>query len=213
MTLSAWVYMRTVGENNSGRIIAKETVLDTGWDFAIQSVSGTRRLLFEHDYSTTDLQISSVGTAVNVNVWTHVAMTWTGTNSNIGVTFYVNGFVMENSGGVNGNGSLRLDSSQGLYIGNSGDRTRTFDGIISEVAFWSTTLNSVEILNLATSKISGIPLQTSPDKLVGYWPLNDFSNNVSITGSNSIIDRSTGNSHGSPSGTIVAKAEEVLSYP
>jgi len=211
-TVSAWIYPIDLGEVDQGNIIGRGTDVAGSWYFGFNT---TNRIRFSKNWSGTDLDLSSANNVITLGDWQHVVAIYTGgSTATTSVFLYRNGFLL--APGVtqqNATGTIESDAALGFIIGNFTDESRTFDGIISEVAFWSAQLTDDEISLLANSKIKGIPLQVRPTSLVSYWPLDDFGDRITASGTASIRDRSSNSNNGTPSNSPSSRSEEVLSYP
>lgn len=98
---------------------------------------------------------------------------------------------------------------------SNGARTGAWLGLISEACIWNVDLTAPEINLLATSKMSGIPLQIRNASLQGYWPLNEMASGSAFTSGTpkTVIDQGNRGKSGTPFGTITGFPEYVYSYP
>ena len=210
-TWSAWVFPETFGESNVGVIFQKGSSLQSGqMGFSLASNGALR---FSRDYATTDIMLLSSTAAITLNVWQHVCLTWTGSNAATSARMYVNGNEVTYSVLTNGVGAKNSDAAVFLNVGNRGGFDNTFDGQITEVACWGSAILSLDQINLlASSRIKRLPLQltSSTGSLRLYYPLDNYPDGAAVTGS--AMDLSINGNHGIPQGTLVARAEEVLSY-
>lgn len=207
MTLSAWIYPRSGGVGNTvGGIFNKSaTGLDSGHLRFIMSTNTNPGVIrFLKSYSGGDLDTETGANAAPYNQWTHVAVTWPGTSTASNVTFYANGEVIAHAANSNGVTTKNADAALSMTIGNLGDGSRPFDGLIQDAAVWNVVLTQDEIRQLALSRVSGMPLQIRPSALKGYWPLNECSNKSACT---SYFDRKLNNN-----GTGTSVFSEANSY-
>ncbi|HEY4612181.1 MAG TPA: hypothetical protein VII11_04300 [Bacteroidota bacterium] len=58
-----------------------------------------------------------------------------------------------------------------------------------------------------------VQLLIQPSNLKAYWPLDEFAEGATVSGTNSIRDLSGNGNHGTPSNSPTGRAERVLSYP
>jgi hypothetical protein len=75
----------------------------------------------------------------------------------------------------------------GVYVGNAlptGVRTDSFNGMISNVQFYNTTLTQNEITDLYLEGMGGAPINLQ--NLVGWWLLNGDTNDYSGNGNNGV---------------------------
>jgi hypothetical protein len=129
LTIEAWIYPRTWGENNWGRILGRRKDSPAqGYEFVLDNnPTGGERLWFAamglpqyNSYSTNH--------SITLNTWQHVVVTRTSTTGE--VKFYVNGM-------ASGTGSMAsIPSAPGVntFVGIRGtDLTREFNGLIDEL--------------------------------------------------------------------------------
>src|SRR3990167_6526969 len=77
LTISAWIYPRTIGGGNIGRIVGRETLAST---VVIFSCSSTNTVQF---FVTGGINLISRASndSITQNKWQHVAMTWDGSTT------------------------------------------------------------------------------------------------------------------------------------
>ncbi len=138
ITASAWIYPKTLGENNFGRIFDKttSTVPDNGWEFAMNNSSGNT-LLFSVDYSLGNLTRVAAANVITLNQWQYVTVTWDGSTNASNIHFYVNGVETGYLSTTNGSGSRVTDASSSFRIGNDSTGGRTFDGYIDDAKIYN----------------------------------------------------------------------------
>jgi hypothetical protein len=106
--------------------------------------------------------------AMSSNTWYHLCLVF-GTGSQ--ATPYQNGVAgatqSQSSGNPSG-GHFSIGS-----FDNSGVPNNQFGGAIADVAVWNVALSATDISNLAAGRR---PINVQGGSLMGYWPLNDFSN-------------------------------------
>ena len=120
--------------------------------------------------------------AFGSNTWYHVIYTISPT----GYTIYVNG-ANAASGSWSANTPSLLDSSNPLCIGGNGGSCESaasvmYNGQISDVQVYNTTLSASEVQALYLEGIGGAPIR--PQNIVGWWPLNGNANDYSGNGNN-----------------------------
>ena len=148
--------------------------------------------LLVRDYDSVDNQITvrhrSAGSSNILNYtmsttdWYQVVMTWDQANSD--VTIYINGQSK----------TLTTDPPVGVWSGNL-DSTRTvvgsafnsgafiWNGNYAHIAFWDYVLTAEQAAELyAPYKKTHIRqiLETEPDSLIAYWPLNEADGTIAI---------------------------------
>ncbi len=103
-----------------------------------------------------------------LNEWYYIAATWSSfTNT---ATIYVDGNAM---GSFPTTGSIPTTTNP-LGIGANGAGADPFDGYLSNVQIYNTSLSSGQIGTLYREGITGIPISYA--NLVGWWPLNGDTN-------------------------------------
>ena len=131
MTIEAWIYPKSAGENSLGFIMAKNvgTTPSSGWVFRLNS---TTSLTFTVDGST-DLVRTTNTSLVTQNAWNHVAVSWDGVITTASsADIFINGY--EAAYATTTNGASRVDDGTStFYIGNDSTQARTFDGYIDTV--------------------------------------------------------------------------------
>ncbi len=147
LTISAWIFPRTLGGASRGRIVDKaiDTGAGNGYIFIISSTNSVNSIQFWRGYSDTALARFSAPDTVSFNTWQHVVVTWDGTSSASSVHFYKNGVETGYNPSVDGVGTLSPDIGSSLRIGNSADFSRGFDGLIDEVKIYPYALSENEI--------------------------------------------------------------------
>jgi hypothetical protein len=206
LTVSAWVYHNSITADNA--IVSKTASgSDPGfklWRDDSAFFSG-RTDTYTISYQESDgaggtfaVVESAQDAAANIGVWTHVVATYQENIAN-GLRLYINGDEDTNSP-VSTVGVDDIDAGAvSLRIGILDDDTRDFDGIIDEVAIWSTALSADEVKALC-SRVRGMPYQIQYNNLIGYWRLMDNPSTTSISGDN-VVDWSGNGNDGTGTGS------------
>lgn len=140
LTISAWIYPQTEGENSFGRIIDKGTdnSCTSGWCFSTTSSGGAGRLEFRVDHATTDLLRQSGNNSITLNTWQYVTVVWDGSSTAAKIKFYVNGVeVSTYATTTNGIGGKTDDSASNIRLGNDNSTSRTFDGTLDDIRVYN----------------------------------------------------------------------------
>jgi hypothetical protein len=140
LTISAWIYPRTTGDN-SAIILKKGTA---HWQFSIDET--TSRLLFDVFYTPTNLRQRSANGTITYNTWQHVVMTWDGSTSASNVDFYINGTEPSYGSGLDASGTRPDDSAQSIEIAGTG--ASQVGGLIDDVRVYNRVLSADEIKRL-----------------------------------------------------------------
>lgn len=205
-SLEAWIYWEG-GGGAAPAIIAKGDASNVGLFFGISTPTNVLFLRFG-----TTPTINTGGTPITTGVWTHVAVTWSGTAGNHIFTFYVNGAIsgapVPSTGTWNlSSDSLTVGTSKG-FIGSS-----QFLGRVDEIRYWSDVRTANEIrdnrfvgLGDAPGANTGNAL-TSADNYAGInnsWTCNSGGNTVDAFGNITLYFRNGGNTvYNSPVGNPI----------
>jgi hypothetical protein len=153
MTVTAWVNLRNAGESGHGRIISKAdgNTTNGGWYFAMGAGNqNNRQMRFQMDYDTTDIDVLGPVTAVPLNKWTHVAVTWNGTGDASAVVMYVNALPISTTAVMSGTNARTNDTGTTVQIGNNScaSASRTTHGQIDDLRIYEKFLTQEEITKL-----------------------------------------------------------------
>lgn len=145
------------------------------------------------------------GPALTGDTWHHIAITY----DNGTVTLYVDG---RNEGQISG--SLTLSSDDQWSIGqefDSGSESDFLDGNINDVRVWNQVRSGNEIRNNMFQ-----PLQGKETGLIGYWALNNVSNDFSSNNNNaSLVNNPSFIAATQPTGAFINGSEgwRILTAP
>lgn len=140
-TLVAWVYPTGDGDSNLGRVMDKSGG-GNGWSLSMDG-GGVHKLAFSVQFSTSQLLIQT-STALTLNAWTCVVVTWDGSVTATNVHIYFNNAEVTYAVQTSGVGTQKNDSAQSLGLGNSAANNRTWAGRLTEMAIIGRVLNSTE---------------------------------------------------------------------
>jgi regulation of enolase protein 1 (concanavalin A-like superfamily) len=191
MSVSVWVNPRSSGGGGAGRIIDKDNN-NGGWFLSMNGATGIR---FAVDTFPTVSPSRVSSTAIQINKWQHVAVTWDGSVSGSNIHLYVNG-VLADGAPIDGAGVAEPDDATPFALGNrSLDLARSFDGAIDDVRVYSGVLSSAEIQALAnvagpTAPTNLAAVRTSGTQVNLTWGASTDS--VPITGY--LLERCAGTS-------------------
>ncbi len=105
-----------------------------------------------------------------------------------------------------------IDSSADLRFGLNFQDNGDYDGILQDVAIWSTNLSDDQVALLASSHMARIALQIESANLIGYWPLDDQPSGTASNGDTVYDISGSANQH---NGTVTSSsnwAGGVLTY-
>jgi len=181
----AWIRPNSTGENSVGQIFNKGT---NTYMRLTNAANGRADLEASFDL-TTDATVP-VTQGIELNRWTHVAMTQNGTT----IKVYINGVLKGTS--ANGAGSKPADTSD-LLIG--GPNQAHYKGFIDEFKIYPYERTQDQINTDAAGHISSIHGQSAAfgqddsylsDGLVGYWKMDDGVGNPCSAGVDKACDAS-----------------------
>jgi len=170
-SVEAWVY-QTATTSTVPAIFSKGNNSNTGIFFGINNTGGS--VLFLR-FGTSPLT-NTGGTAIPLNTWTHIAVTWAGGPGAHTVNFYVNG---SQSGPANiaYTGTWNIIAADSLIIGKSQVfGSSQFQGIIDEVRYWSSPRTLAQIRDNRFVGIGDLPNSNSGNALTSsshYTGVND----------------------------------------
>ena len=141
MTVMAWVNPSSSTQTNNRTIVRRET--NGYWLYAGRTGNTLRPGGGAVINSTT--RSVSTNTALTANTWTHVAMTYDGTN----VILYVNGSVVSTTAAT---GTIASGTTP-LWIGG-GPSSEFFQGLIDEVRVYNRALNATDITTARNAAIT-----------------------------------------------------------
>src|SRR5579884_201605 len=157
ITLEAWVNAAT-----GGTIISRGDGSTTNTDYILQISNDGASVGQNVSFYAAGVWNDSIGT-IPTNTWTHVAVTYDGTNKQ----FYINGVL---SGTSPCAGSLSSTPSSPLYLGVQGFSCacNEFLGELAEVRLWSTVRTASQIQADMNFSFSGVQ-----PGLLAYYHLNE----------------------------------------
>lgn len=191
-SVAFWAFIRSDGESDHGRILAKSGKYEL---MTRNESSGTCELKLEVPGFGGGTAAHHSAKTVNIGQWNHVVMTYTGLY-NANPIFYINGSTASNTTDTQTTGTF-TDTGD-LVFGNQAGGARSMDGILSEVALWSSILDADAIAALYNSGVQGFdPTSDSGNydvssDLTGYWKLENPA---------TIADLSTNSNTGTVAGT------------
>ncbi|MGA3020372.1 MAG: LamG domain-containing protein [Candidatus Micrarchaeales archaeon] len=176
MTFSAWIETTS---STLGPIVGQNTGTSCNYYCAggliINHVSNKASMEI---YNNAVFVFASSSTTINNGQWYHIAGEYAAGN----LVIYVNGV---NQGSTNA-GGVYTTSPINFLIGlqDSVAVPYYFNGLISNVQIYNTSLSANEIQALYIEGIGGVPLKLQ--NLVAWWPLNGDANDYSGNGNNGV---------------------------
>lgn len=163
-TVSAWITPDTVGEGGTGRIATKRSnvagAADNvgGWLFFTDATSSIG-FITSDGAGGTQAQQRGADNAITLGARQHVLVTYNNSGDRKG-HIYVGGSEITYDTDTAATGTVGSDAAGDLLIGGNGDSTRTFDGLIEELAIWDSVLGSSDIASLvAGTRPDGLSVQ------------------------------------------------------
>jgi biopolymer transport protein ExbB len=135
LTFEAWVKPAAAGLAAGDRLFAKGPFI-----LWTPDPTSSQELQFELDFTGVGTLMRSWTGCWTPGAWTHLALTWEGTSSYVGLRLYREGSVLVPSTMNNGTGSPRTGSADNLCVGNTetASPTRCLNGVYDEVRISST---------------------------------------------------------------------------
>ncbi|GAB4240337.1 MAG: hypothetical protein Tsb0034_16740 [Ekhidna sp.] len=151
LTLEAWVYIESYADPRViiSRAADGETFAgNINYQFRVEN-DGRLGLFYEFGTGSDEFAISN--SSINLNEWTHVAVTRTVTTTSE-VNFYINGL---NDGQFTGLTNADGGTSGTPYIGGNSQTgiLASFDGLMDEVRVWNTALSEADIRQYMIQKV------------------------------------------------------------
>jgi concanavalin A-like lectin/glucanase superfamily protein len=152
-TVTGWIYPRSWGENDNGRILDKASQVSgdrDGWMIGV--VGTTPALQFAQGFTGVRGYWRSDSGTLNLNTWTHFAVVYDASTVTNDAEIYLNGVLQSPLVEITPTGSIATDAGISLRMGNyAQDTTRTFDGIIDDVRIYDRTLTAAEVDEIASA--------------------------------------------------------------
>lgn len=117
---------------------------------------------------------TSAGETFAPDVWTHLAVTYDGNDPIQPPTFYLNGRPLPHAFGKPPEAPVTVAGGKGA-IGNNASRSRPFEGLISNLRIYDTTLAATDIARLARRNPDGKSPQDVPIAYRDDLPIVDIS--------------------------------------
>jgi hypothetical protein len=139
ITVSFWMYPDSaIGLINPINPISKRDLSGTeSWAFEFKTYNGNPLGFWIYDGGWRGQYVYSLP---SLNTWYHIVGTYDGSQ----IKFYVDGVEL---GSFAYSGDIDI-STDNVVIGNSGDGTRPFNGMLDEVSIYNRALDSTEVQNL-----------------------------------------------------------------
>ncbi len=173
ISVSLWLNTIGITGNNNNNNAYQNMLGSVGYAWhSTMDLESSFSLVVSAGQSGSSFERAQSASYVPEKTWEHVVMTC----GPLGLIGYVNG----QAWATNPNPCTALNSTPAnLYIGITSDLTHNFNGSISNVQIYNTSLTANQIQYLYNEGISGAPIYLQ--HLIGWWPLNgdtkDYSGN------------------------------------
>jgi hypothetical protein len=148
MTLSAWIYPRSEGENNGGRIIDKGSTV-------MLHLGGALNVAFERRFDAVTAWTNA--DILVLNKWQHLAVVYDDSSVNNDPIFYHDGVPYAHTWTGGPPTGVAFNNATTVAIGNGVSLSRTFDGQIDDVRIYNRILSAAEIKALYAQRSNAAP--------------------------------------------------------
>lgn len=193
-TASVWAYVDGAGENNRGHIYAKTSGASanntSGGGFQVR-LNTTVRLGFYGRWSSA-FGVWETTEAISTGRWINLAVTMDTSSASNDPTFYFDAVAQTTSEVVTPSGTYLSDVGDDIYIGNTLNDDRCFDGKLCYLQLWTRVLSTGELLEAMYRP------GTVRNGLAAFWPimgadsperdLTGNGNTGSVTGTTAVFD-------------------------
>lgn len=154
-TLSAWIYPRSAGEGDEGKIAGKNQGGVNGWEWYLCSNNSgggcpsiTNTIVFQENRTVNRGGWRLGANSITMNTWQHVAITYDNTSTTSDPIFYFNGTATATTEIWVPSGNPSDDSAINLGIGSRTNGSLAFNGTLDEVRLYSRALSADEVKRL-----------------------------------------------------------------
>lgn len=146
ISVMGWIYPKSFGGGNSGRIYDKfkTTIPQSGFALWVDNNIGTNAIAYGTGW-VISTSVARLSNQVTLNTWQHFAVVHSGTT----VTFYKNGSSIGSIGSITAPSSA---SGIAACIGNNSGGTNNFDGTLGTLRVYNKVLTAVEIKQIYDSQ-------------------------------------------------------------
>ncbi len=143
MTVSAWIYKR----EGHMTILGKRDLWGNGEDREYHLWTGPTNEIRFRIFDEEDEQIGFLTDpdVLNLDEWTHIAVTWDGSENSEGLEIYVNGIDTPFTPNDAGQFDNMSSGPSSLDIGRRGDEKIYFNGIMDEICIYDRALSEAEV--------------------------------------------------------------------
>ncbi|HHZ67522.1 MAG TPA: hypothetical protein EYN52_06370, partial [Alphaproteobacteria bacterium] len=190
ITVSAWIYKQQDGGGSLGRILSIGNGSNLEFDIY---TDGDEEVRVQAECGSNDLDNRTENSAMSLNTWHHLVVTWDGNASTPETaTVYVDGVVKALQSSYNTARSGWTAGSfteTGLILGNNDDKNRQFYGYFGDVAVWDTVLGPGEVKSLYNGGYPPDIRAIASQGLVSWWRMGDGAGDANHNGRGRIKDQ------------------------
>ena len=196
LTFEAWINMGSI----SGVIISiigkRGADPYPGYAFDYHTTNNVLEFKLTNTWSTNSIYVQSPTVSVEDTSWHHVSVTYDGSSSASGVTFYLDGVTLSGNTNNQDNLSATTITSESLIIGaeNNGS-VNFFKGNMDEVRIWNVTIPADTIRKYMCRKVTSSHGYWS--NLKGYWRFDEGSGQTAYDQTANDNDGTLGSTTGS----------------
>lgn len=150
-TMSIWVYPRSDGEADTGRIAEKRATDTSGgwWYYQVREESGGFvKVRFGIDFSTTDGVWTTTSAVLPIDTWSLLVFVYDSSVKQNDPTLYIGNTTYTVGSGLtetSPNGNIVDDAGWEVVFGGRTSGASTFDGYLDEPAFYSSLLTASDV--------------------------------------------------------------------
>jgi len=173
VTVSGWFYYKQIGKNVG-------LIWKSAYNYDLYTGEGGVVKFTLWNASDTSTQARFDEVLLKVNGWNYITGTYDGTST----ILYLNG---QQTGIIGNTAKFTIrDQAGDLVVGKRGDSAGDiyFNGLISNVQIYDSSLTANQIQALYLEGIGGAPMKLQ--NLVGWWPLNGNANDYSGNNNNGV---------------------------
>jgi PKD repeat protein len=166
-TIEAWINANSIGASSIGTILSKGS-------FVLSMYSQKSIRVYFKNTSDTNFAITSLRNTIELNKWQHVAVTYDGKKE---LKLFINGKEQEldTTEGTSPD-TLKDNTKEPFYIGNTSDLRNGFDGRIDEVRIWKVKKTQADLIKTMNNSLTGYE-----QNLQTYWTFEEGKGDTSTS--------------------------------
>lgn len=167
-TIECWINVDSDGEANEGYISKKSWT-----SYTYNEISSKVKLVFVYPFSGTTGVWSTPSTEVDLNIWTHLIITYNNSDVTNNPIIYVNGSSVTVGEDTTPVGTRTTDVGTDLIIGNTSTDVRTFDGTIDEMRLYKGRIMGATEVTANYNSGVGRYWPSNMNNLVAWWHMDE----------------------------------------